>query len=412
MSIVLPTYPTTDAVLTSLQTQVEALQSLLTNFNAGGATETLLEAEALNLGSDATTYPGVTQEGAYQLLEAVQAAAYILSANGSDLDNKAADVGVYRKAAVAATGVVVFSIAVTSGSPTVIPIGTIVGAEPADPTASPILYATTQTATIIAGQLTSNAVDVVAVATGTQGNVIAGAVNQVLSGPGGTSVTNPNSIGGGADTEGDDSPNGGLRARALAAVPNASQCTIAALIEAAESYAGIVSATVLDNTADDGITFERGLSQLYVDDGTGDLGNPTNPNHAVIAELQAALNSGLYRSAGTQVNVVGSILLPVTIGLQYIYDTVYASTLSTPADIQTAVQLAIYNYVNALPIGRPVIVAELITQVCGVGGVWNVPVGSVVINGTSADLYPTATQTARCENLAAIVVTGTGIALP
>jgi len=416
VSIILPVYPTTTDVLTSEQESVEGLQSLLTNFNAGGVTETLLEAVALVLGSDASTYPGVTQEGAYALLSAVQAAAYILSANGTDLDNKAADVGVYRKAAVAATGVVQFSIAVAGGSPTVIPIGTVVGAEPADPTASPILYMTIQTATILTGQTLSNLVEIVAVATGTSGNAQAGAVNLVYSGPGGTSVTNPNSIGGGENTEGDDSPNGGLRARALGAVPNASQCTGAALIEAAESYAGIVSATVVDltNPMDE---FALGYVQLYVDDGTGDLGNPTNPNHAVINELQMALNGspgvpGLYRAAGVQVNVVGSILLPVVISFGYVYDTAYASTLSTPAAIQTAVQLAVFNYVNGLSIGQPLVIAEIIAQVLTVAGVWNVPVSSVVINEANADLYPLPTQTPRCATLAAVTATGTGIALP
>jgi uncharacterized phage protein gp47/JayE len=407
VSIVLPTYPTTADVLASLQSTVESLQSLLTNFNAGGVTETLLEAEALNLGSDASSYPGVTVQGAYQLLTSVQAAAYILSATGSDLDNKAADVGVYRKAAVAATGQVTFSIAVSGGSPTIIPIGTLVGAEPADPSGSPIVYATTTTGTIPSGQTQSNSVAVEAVNTGTLGNVAAGAINQVLSGPGGTFVTNPLSIGGGANTESDTS----LRTRALAAVPNASQCTAAALIEAALSFPGIASATVVDLTNPAG-DFQLGCVQLYVDDGTGDIGNPTNPNHAEIAALQAALNSGLYRAAGVQVNVVGSILLPVTIALGYTYDTGYASTETTPAAIQTAVELAIYNYVNALPIGNPVTIAELIAQVFTVQGVWNVAVGSVVINGANADLFPSATQTPRCANLASVTVTGTGVALP
>jgi uncharacterized phage protein gp47/JayE len=406
----LPTYPTCADELAALQALVEAAQSLLTNFNAGGVTETLLESEALNLGSDATSYPGVTQKGAYQYLQDVQAAAYILTANGTDLDNKAADVDVYRKQATQSTGAVIFSIATAGGSPTIIPIGTLVSAEPADPTAPPIIFATTTTGTILTGQTQSNSVLVTAVTAGSLGNVIAGAINTVASGPGGTAVTNPYSTGGGADTEGDDSPNGGLRARALAAIPAASQCTASALVEAAVSYAGITAAYVLDNTADDGYTPELGRVQLYVDDGTGDLGNPANPNHAVIAQLQADLDSGLYRAAGTQVHVVGATLLPVAISLQFTFDTNY--TLSTGDQIQVAVQLAVYNYVNALSLGRPVTIAEIVATVCGVGGVWNVAANSVLINGANADLYPGPTQTPRCENLSDVDTPGAGVPLP
>jgi uncharacterized phage protein gp47/JayE len=403
-STTLPTFPTTAEVLASLQSALQALNSILTNYNAGGATETYLEAASLLTGSDASTYPGVTQKGAYELLTQVQAAEFILTATGSFLDLKAADVGVERKPAVSAGGPVQFFPTVSSSVAIVVPVGSLVAAESADPTVGPIVYRTLATATIPANGASSNIVQVLAVNAGSLGNQSAiGAINTVVSGATGCTVTSTGTIGGGADQEQDDAPDGGLRARALAAIPNASQCTLSAIEAAAVSYAGITNAIAQDNVTDS--TQPLGVVQLYVDDGSGDLGNASNANYPVIATLQNDLNSGKYRAAGVQVFVQGSLLLLVQVSLIVSLNSTYVADVESAADILIAIQNAIQTYVNAVNIGNPVLLSEIIKVVANVPGVSDVPIFSVLINGNAQNLIPGPVQAPRINDPTTTVVT-------
>jgi uncharacterized phage protein gp47/JayE len=403
-TITLPTFPTTADVLASLQSAIQALNTLITNFNPGSVVETYLEGCALGLGSDANTYPGVTAEGAYQLLAQVQNAAFALTATGSALDLKAADVGVYRKPAVAAAGPYVFSIISPTNQAQVIPAGSLVAAEPADPTAPPIIFSTDSDATIAAGATTSNQITITAVTAGSSGNQLTGAVTTIISAGSNVTGTNPQAVSGGADEEQDDSPNGGLRARVLSAIADASQGTISAIEQAAKSFPGVEDAVLVENTAADG-TPQDGVGQLYIDDGTGDLGNTSNANHPIIAEVQAAFTSGLYRAAGTQVNVVGSLLLAVTVSLTAQVNQNYTAQTSPLATVVENIQIAIYNYLLTIGIGKPAFVSEIARYANEVAGVSNVIVTSIMINGANVDLMPTNVQVPRAANTAAISVT-------
>lgn len=402
LPVTLPTFPTTAEVLASLQAAVEVLNGLITNFNAGGVVETYLEGASLALGSDSSTYPGMTVSGAYEQLALVQNAAYVLTASGTALDLKAADLGVTRKAAVAATGPYVFTIINIAVVDTVIAAGATVASESADPTATPSLYTTQTDATIPAGSSTSNTVQITAVNGGSAGNAPAGGVTSIISGASGVTGSNPQPVSGGANTEGDDTPNGGLRARVLLAIPNASQGTISALEEGALSFAGVVSALLVENTNDSGAP-QLGIGQLYIDDGSGNLGSSSNPNFGIIATVQAAFTSGLFRAAGTQVNIVGSQLLPVFVTLDMYVAQSYITETASEASVIEAVQTAIYNYVEGLAIGKTVFRAEIIFAALGVPGVVNV--STVAINAAAVDLVPTAVQCARCASLASITPT-------
>jgi uncharacterized phage protein gp47/JayE len=402
--IQLPTFPTTTDVLASLQAALQALNPLLTNFNAGGATETYLEAASLLTGSDASTYPGVVQKGAYELLALVQGAEFILTASGTFLDLKAADVGITRKPAVGASGPVVFYATVNSLIANVIPEGTLVAAESADPTVLPAVYATQADATIPIGGAQSNTVIALAVSLGSAGNQsVIGAVNTVVSGATGVSVASTGTMGGGADVEQDDSPNGGLRARALQAIPNASQCTLTAIEADAINYPGITSAVATDINIDP--TIARGIVELYVDDGTGNLGDASNANYVVLATMQTDFNRGLYHAAGTQVNVQGSLLLPTTVSLVVGINLAYATDISPAAAIILLVRSAVYNYVQAVGIGSPVLLSEIIRIAAEVAGVSDVPITAVTINGAGSNLQPLPTQACRCVGLGNVLVT-------
>jgi uncharacterized phage protein gp47/JayE len=396
VSTTLPTFPTTANILASLQSALQALQPLLTNYNAGGVTETFLEAASILTGSDASSYPGVVQKGAYELLTIVQSAEFILTASGNFLDLKAADVGVTRKPAVSASGPVQFYPTTVSSSPILIPAGTLVAAESADPTAMPIAYATDTDDTIPANGTQSAGTTVTAVTPGSSGNqATVGAINTVISGVTGVTVASTQTIAGGADI-------GGLRARALAAIPNASQCTISAIENSALSFAGITNAVAQDINSDP--TQLRGIVQLYVDDGSGDLGNASNANYPILATMQTAFDSGLYRAAGVQVNVQGSELLATTVSLVLYVNALYVAQTASLASVVAAVQLAIYNYVQGVGIGQPVLLSEIITAACEVAGVADVPISSVQINGSGANLQPSAIQAPRLANLAAVTI--------
>jgi uncharacterized phage protein gp47/JayE len=401
----LPALPTVADILASAQASLSELQGLLTNFNPGGVTETTLEALALALGIDATSYPGVQQPGAYQLLQRAQQAAYILTAVGSDLDNKAADVNVFRKQPGTAQGGFQFSLPAPAVTATVFSVGTLVAAQQADPTVSPVLFVTTAAVTVPMGATNASTIaPIIAQVAGSSGNQPIGAVNVVVSGPYGATGFNPTATGGGSDLEGDDAPNGGLRARALAAIPNAAQCTVAAIEQDALSYSGVITALLLENLADDGVTFEPGRGQLLVDNGTGTLGS----NTALISQIQTDFNSGLYRGASTQVHVVGATQTPVTsVSLSLTYDPTYANNIASIATTETAIATSIFAYINGLGIGNAVLIAAIIKLVMETPGVTDVTVSSVRVNGSNADFQPLFSQTARIASTSLVSILAT-----
>lgn len=406
MSVSFPAYPTTAEIVASLRAAIELLQGMLTNFNAGGVTETYIEGVSIALGSDASAIPGTTVPGLYEALNDLRNAEYILTASGTALDAKCADVGVTRKPATPSSVQVQFSQTPPPVSNINIPAGTLVAAQSVDPTAPPIVFSTQAAITYLAGQPNSPLVSAVSTTNGSNTKVEAGAINTVVSGPGGLNVTNPARAAGGDDVEGDDTPNGGLRARGLAAIPNASQCTQAAIINDALAYAGITSAAVKDNTEDDGTTFLRGKVQLYLDDGSGNLGG-NNP--ALVAQIQADFNSGKYRAAGVQVDVHGSTISAVAVVLHYNVSLAYTQTVGPDTVVTAAIQQAVLNMISALPIGRALTIADIVEAAGAVEGVANVKVGTITINGVAADFVPGVSQCARCiHGLSDISVTDDG----
>jgi uncharacterized phage protein gp47/JayE len=413
----LPSYPTAAEILIGIQQSVQKLNGLITNFNAGGVTETYLEGLSILLGSDSSTLPNVTIEGAYELLATVAESAYASTAKGPALDLKGLDVGVERKQATTATAPLQFALPQPATAPGyVIAANTICSANPADPTQGPILFQTTEAVVVPTGQtLAPNTVPSVAMVAGSNGNVIAGAINTCITN-GQLIVTNPGKASGGTDTEIDDGNDGGYRKRVLAAIPNSSQCTIAAIENDALAFP-ITSAVLVENTADDGVTRELGRGQLYIDDGSGDLGSSSNPNYASFVALQNAFDTGLYRAAGTQVHVRGSESVAVVISLSITASTQAITLGASEASIASDVQSAIYSYVQSLVMGHPVDVASIVAIAKNVlynGGdtneVANVNVSSVLINGSNSDFTPQVYQLPRVlPNISSITVNVTGV---
>jgi hypothetical protein len=416
LSVSLPSYPTAAELVANAQQALQKLKSLMRNYNAGGLTQTYIDALGIVLGSDASSLPGSTLQGAYELLNELFESAFIATATGAALRLKCADVGVFPKTATNAGGTGYFVLPAPAGSSGVIyPAGSILAYESADPTQPPILYTTLAAATALSGQSVTNAIAYNAIATGSAGNIPNPAVMAVQTGGVGTFQAAGPTIGG-TDDESDDS----LRSRGLEAIPNASQCTDTAIQADALSYAGITSAVLLDDTNDDGLTFIRGISQLYVDDGSGNLQtlvNSGDPNIQALQsvksykQLQSDLNTGKYRAAGAQVHLNGSLTLNATIAISIDVAQSYITLGGSTAAMVLGVQNALLAFANFLTLAHPLTIASIIQtakeakDATGLAGVSNVLVSSILINGSNADLTPLAQQVIRCANLGAITVT-------
>lgn len=412
-TITLPTFPTVEDVVAQQQNVIKSIDGLVTNFNTGGVTQTTIESVAMVLGSDASsilaTWTGEaatdTSQGVYERLTQVQMSAYALTATGIFLDAVAADVGVTRKVAANASGLVQFSIAVAAVSTIVIPVGTIVSAEPADPTQAPILFATTSVQTISGGSTAAPSLTaIIATNAGISGSLAGGLINAVVSGPAGLLVTNPNPTSGGADIENDDS----LRQRVLAAIPNAQQCTIVAIENDALSYPGITTARLLENTAPNGSSLP-GTGQLYVDDGTGNLSASQDPNNASVIALQNALNQGQFRAAGVTINVQPSLAVFITLSLSVTILQSYINEGGSNALLQANLQTALFAAVNATPVGHPVTLSAMVTAAEGVPGVGEVVLTTVLIAGMAQDFVPASNQSPRCTNINSIAIVVSGV---
>ena len=414
----IPAFPTVAELILSLQQAIQAQNGLITNFNPGGVTQTLIESVSILLGSDASTLSGVNVQGAYEiLLEAIQSA-FAVTAQNAALDLKGADVATIRKLENTATTQLQFSLpnpAPAGG--TIFPAGTICQAEQSDPTQTPLLFSTNAPTSALEGQTQASAtVSATCLSAGSSGNVPAGAINVCISNSA-FLVTNPGKASGGLDRELDDGSDGGYRKRVLAAIPNASQCTISAIEDDALQYP-VTSAILVENTADDGVTLEKGLGQLYVDDGSGNLSDPSNTNYAAFVALKNAFTAGYYRAAGTQVHVNGSTSLTVGITLSIIANSAAIAQGATESMIAAAVQTQLYSFVDALTMGNPVQVASIVAEAkettvltADVPAVSNVIISSVLINGTNNDVVTAVNELPRIlPTIAAIVVTVVGTA--
>lgn len=409
LDVQLPDFASAADVLTSSQSLLRTIKGLLTNLEPGGVTETFLEALALNLGDDASTYPGVTSPGAYEFLKQVRDGAFILLASGPSLDAKAADVGVFRKPPTASTIQVIFisdSGPLSSGK--TIPAGTLISAPNPDPTQPPIVFSTDNTITMAIGDTESAPDQATCTQTGSFGIVFPGPLT-VISGVSGLSAYSATGSSGGTDLEGDDAPLGGLRARALAAIANSGQSTVTALYWAALSYPGITSAKVLENTLTDGQTFQAGAVTIFVDDGSGNLGNALNPNNPSVVQFQHDLDNGAFRAAGTfPVTILGSLISDIHLSIAIGYSVDYVATKVPLATLLSTIQALVLAYINSLPCGAPVLIADIIELVGVVPGVSNV--FNVLIFGQPNDFFPPSGQyVPRVSNISNIVLGAVGV---
>ena len=312
----------------------------ITDFSPGSIIYTLLSAISVAVDTDA-----------YAIYMARQAA-YISTAIGSDLDNKAADYGITRKAALASSGSFVFTKLIPSVSSTDIPIGTLISTLP-DSNGNVITFATTADATLSAGQTTVT-VNATCQILGSTGNLAANTALLVSSAvPGIDGVELLTSITNGVVTETDDS----LRARTLAAFASLATGTLAWYQETALSVAGIQSATVVPQNRGPGTV------DVFI---VGE--NNTIPSTTLQSQVQAVLNAGRPITDDAKEQTPTALIANATIQIHLLsgYDSTIASN---------SVQTAVTNYINNLGTGAGSIgyiyASQLISTANSIAGVAN-----------------------------------------
>jgi uncharacterized phage protein gp47/JayE len=349
-----------------VQSYVQALNPQL-QVARGGVLWDLLTAVSMSL----TDTQSKTEAAAQQ--------AQLATATGDALTAKAADFGVYRIPAVAATAPGVFTVATANPNVALtFPIGSIVQTTP-QAGAPAIAFATLAAATIPAGNTTSASVTVQAVVPGAAGNVASGTITAPIQASAGVRFSNTSPATGGADAETDAA----LRSRTLGAIAPAN--SPAAIAAAAKGVPGIFAAVVVD--AQDG----AGNYTVYASDAAGNLSGGLTS--AVTTAIAAVDGIGLNRHVAA-----------LTVLSQAVAGTLVIASGYTWAAVQAAAQNAIAAYMGALQPGAVFHPSDLTQVLFGsLPGTTAIP-GAVAFYPTTpaAAVVPTATQLVRLSGTATL----------
>lgn len=295
------------------------------------------------------------------------------TASGADLDSWMADYGVERIAAGFATAQVTFS-RFTASQQAVIYTGTIV--QTSDSSQQYTVTADKNNANydvdldgyIIAADIQSIQVPVVAVTAGAAANVAIGGINTIGQPiPYVDSVTNEAAVTNGENEESDVE----FRSRFINYISSLSKATKSAIGYAVSSYQTGITYKLFENQQYDG-TERLGYFFAVVDDGTG---TPSS-------ELIDTISNRIEAVRGFTINF--SVFAPV---IQYANISMTITTASgyTHAAIVTIVDAALTNYVNSLGLGNDLNYTSLAGVAYGASpAVTNV--SSVMLNSGTADI--------------------------
>lgn len=229
---------------------------------------------------------------------------------------------------------------------------------------SGVIFETTATGAILAGQLTSASIPIRALVAGTTGNVPQNSISKLLTPLAGVdAITNPSPTTGGSDTETEDA----RAVRFAAFLRTLTRGTKEALEFAAlSSSPGVQDARSIEpfmlNPRPDGVPFS-GLVWLFVDDGTSSAALDTGVQSEVVKLVEGYVDgSGVpvpgYKAAGTVVTILKVARVPV-----YVRGTVALRPggVARWTDIQTALTNAATQYFERLRIGEKVSYQNLVT---------------------------------------------------
>jgi uncharacterized phage protein gp47/JayE len=322
----------------------------ITDFNVGSAVRTILEAVA-----------AITEEVWYMLQFFVNKF-FLDTSQGEWLDKRLNDLGMERKEGAKAYGLLTIGRASPSPISVSISAGTIFQNDTGE------LQFTTQAEVIL--HIGSAAVDVAAEAAevGAAYNL---AADTVLKQSGialsGIEWAKIKLMGGGEDIESDAA----FKNRVPEYFDSLSRGTAAAVSYAAATVNGVESVTLKENYP------AKGWFTVYIDDGSGVA------NQTLLQSVRAILED--YRSFTVQYVVATAKLTEFTAENQ----VAAKADVNTEA-VKAEVQTAIVSYVNALKMGVPVYLADLIYLARGVAGVENVK-----ILAPTSDAIPAVDQLLR-----------------
>ena len=199
-----------------------------------------------------------------------------------------------------------------------------------------------------------------AILPGVSGNIRAGEID-TLDGRGtmspqiepGTRVWNPTGFSGGTQQETEES----RAARFRDFINSLGRSTIRGIYSAVTSIPGVAGAVVSQNVNPISLLPETGWVNIYVSDGT------SNPPQSLLDEVEKVVVGDLtdpdyqgYAAAGVRVFVGAVDVRAVNVSYEFI---VVEGSGDSDADIQALIDAAAIDYVNSLPIGQDVLVANL-----------------------------------------------------
>lgn len=273
-----------------------------------------------------------------RLIQLVLKAARLSTAEGIDVDSFVADFGLARLAGVRARGTVEFvknSAAVTS---ILIPTGSIVQTSSNPPLQFVVIADTLQPnySVVLSGyQLnagqTSVSVTVQCVEVGTQGNVSAGAINQIASSVSGIdNVANALGFTTGIDEEADVD----LKNRFVGFIQAFGKATVAAITSAINSVQSGLYYAISEYNGVGGTP--NGIVNVYLDDGAGTI------TGTIISQVAGAIDAA--RPAGVRVDVTAATPSFIAAAVRVVSKK---SLVQSQIDLRSIIRSAILERVNA-----------------------------------------------------------------
>lgn len=295
-------------------------------------------------------------------LAKAEAALYVDSASSDALDRLVFDrYGLVRKPAAASLGTVQFSTTVAAPTTFTIPIGVRLQ------TADGIQFITSESTVFNAGSVGPLSCAVRSVLSGAGQNVksskLTSITTQITSHPTDLTVSNPYATAGGDDSESDES----LRDRARRFFTTVRRGTLGALEEAALGVAGVRKAKAFEVI--DSMGRPARVVQLVVADAfTEQFANyDTIPTRY---ETQSQVLASTVFNALAEVRPAG-IFVQTIVGNVILQSFQLSLTFNAGVDVNTVAlnaRSAIVTYVNALPPGTPIVLADALRTLRNVAG--------------------------------------------
>ena len=311
----------------------------------------------------------------------------LATSSGSDVDSFGADFGMTRLGAVAAQGSATFS-RYTPTMAALIPAGTTVTTS--DSTTQFIVgtditnaaWNASQNGYVLGLGVAAVTVPVTATVAGSSGSVLSGTISLITSAlPGVDTVTNTLALTGGIDAETDSA----FRLRFQGFINSRTRATVQAVTYATTSIQQGVNCTVQENTDGNG-DYAPGKFVVTVDDGSG------SPPAALLSSIRTAVDA--VRPVGSIFAVNSPSVLPANVAL-----TLGIAQGSSSTDAIAAVNTAITDFVNTLPVGSNLPYTRL-AQLAYDASPSVINVTGLTLQGGSADLTPPPATVIKIGSLA------------